>query len=61
MPETRTTQLKFLEEKKNSVRYASENAKDVVSSVYIMKAELDKPWRSNRAWPEKIKLTLEWE
>ena len=57
----KVTQLKFFEEKKHSIRYVSEKDKDVVSSVYVMKAELDKPWRSNRAWPQMIKLTLEWE
>ncbi len=56
MPTTRTTQLKFFEEKKNSVRYVSMKDKDVISSIYVMKAELGK-----KPWPELIKLTLEWE
>ncbi len=56
MPETCTTQLKFFEEKKHSIRYVSVKDKDVVSSVYVMKAEL-----GSKPWPTSIKLTLEWE
>lgn len=51
----KSTTLEFNSEKKHSVRYDDPAEGEVVSSVYVNKAALPKPY------PKAIKLTIEWE